>query len=352
MVDNSKFLLATAGIAGAAGAALFMQATPVSAASATVTYSQGATTVWKSPAFGQAARYVTFKQTVNILGSKQVGGNTWYQIGQNEWIPGVYLKLNQSGTTATPAPTPSQPQKPVAQAPSATTQLKVTYSGGAVTVWATASYSKGTGQYLTTGQTVSAVSAQTSGGETWYKLANGGFVPSRFVQKVSGATQPAAPAQPSTPAPSTPTQPSTPAKPSTPAQPSTPGNGIAQAPSNQTAIQKVIALAKQQLGKPYVWGGKGPSAFDCSGLMQYVFQNAAGINIGGWTVPQESAGTKVAINALKPGDLVFWGDAGNTYHVGLYLGGGQFLNAPKPGENVQINALSPYWAPSFGVRVL
>ena len=336
MVDNSKLLLATAGLAGAATAAVMMQATPVSAATATVTYQDGATTVWRSPAFGQAARYVTFNQTVSILGSKQVGGATWYQVGTNEWIPGIYLKVSQSGTTAKPTPTP---QPPVSQAPAgntnqSTTQLKVTYNGGAVTVWSTAAYARGLGRYLTNGQTVSAVSSQQSGGETWYKLANGGYVPSRFVKVVTSGAQ--------TPAPT----------PSQPAKPSTPGNTVEQAPSNQTSVQKVINLAKQQLGKPYVWGGKGPTAFDCSGLMQYVFQNALGINIGGWTVPQESAGTKVAISDLKPGDLVFWGDAGNTYHVGLYLGGGQFLNAPKPGENVQINSISPYWAPSFGVRVL
>lgn len=114
----------------------------------------------------------------------------------------------------------------------------------------------------------------------------------------------------------------------------------------------VIALAKQQIGKPYVWGAKGPSSFDCSGLMHYVFQNALGKEIGGWTVPQESAGTQVAISNLQAGDLVFWGNHGNTYHVALYLGGGQYLEAPKPGYSVRISTLSSYYMPSFGVRVL
>jgi cell wall-associated NlpC family hydrolase len=122
--------------------------------------------------------------------------------------------------------------------------------------------------------------------------------------------------------------------------------------SSRTAkINAVIALAKKQLGKPYVWGAKGPSSFDCSGLMYYVFLNATGKNIGGYTVPQESAGTQVSVSNLQTGDLVFWGNHGNTYHVALYLGGGQYLEAPKPGYNVRISTLSSYFMPSFGVRV-
>ncbi|TOK89615.1 hypothetical protein CGI09_29555, partial [Vibrio parahaemolyticus] len=54
-------------------------------------------------------------------------------------------------------------------------------------------------------------------------------------------------------------------------------------PSRQAKIQAVISIAEQQIGKPYVWGGKGPNSFDCSGLMYYAFLNGAGVNIGGWT---------------------------------------------------------------------
>jgi cell wall-associated NlpC family hydrolase len=121
--------------------------------------------------------------------------------------------------------------------------------------------------------------------------------------------------------------------------------------SRTAKINAVIALAKKQLGKPYSWGAKGPSSFDCSGLMYYVFLNATGKNIGGYTVPQESAGTQVSVSNLQAGDLVFWGSHGNTYHVALYLGGGQYLEAPKPGYNVRISTLSSYFMPSFGVRV-
>ncbi|WP_273376987.1 C40 family peptidase [Schleiferilactobacillus perolens] len=122
--------------------------------------------------------------------------------------------------------------------------------------------------------------------------------------------------------------------------------------SQNSTVQNVINLAKQQIGKPYVWGGKGPSSFDCSGLMYYVFANAAGKNIGGWTVPQESAGTQVSVNNLQAGDLIFWGSRGSTYHVGLYIGNNQYIHAPQPGQSVTIASISSYFRPSFGVRVL
>ncbi|WP_332308317.1 C40 family peptidase [Latilactobacillus sakei] len=114
--------------------------------------------------------------------------------------------------------------------------------------------------------------------------------------------------------------------------------------------QAVINLAMAQIGKPYVWGAHGPSSFDCSGLMDYVFQNAAGRSIGGWTVPQESAGYSVSLSSLQPGDLLFWGAQGSSYHVALYIGGGQYVHAPQPGENVKIGSMQ-YYTPSFAKRV-
>lgn len=85
--------------------------------------------------------------------------------------------------------------------------------------------------------------------------------------------------------------------------------------------------------------------------MQYIFRSATGQNIGSWTVPQETAGTKVAISDLQPGDLVFWGPEGASYHVALYLGNDQYLNALRPGTNVKIDTISSSFEPSFGVRI-
>ena len=148
-----------------------------------------------------------------------------------------------------------------------------------------------------------------------------------------------------TPAPEQPQQPQQPSNPApdpTPAQPSNP------APSaNGNAI---VAEAYKHIGKPYVWGAKGPGSFDCSGFTSYVYRNAAGREIGGWTVPQESAGSRVSFSSLQAGDLLFWGGAGSTHHVAIYVGGGQYIHAPSPGQSVMVQSMSA-WSPDFAVRV-
>ncbi len=122
----------------------------------------------------------------------------------------------------------------------------------------------------------------------------------------------------------------------------------APAPSGNGS--SVIAEAYKFLGVPYVWGGKTPSGFDCSGFTSYVFRNATGREIGGWTVPQESAGTKISVAEAQPGDLYFWGSAGSTYHVAIALGGGQYIHAPSPGQSVSVSSVGS-WGPSFAVRM-
>lgn len=117
------------------------------------------------------------------------------------------------------------------------------------------------------------------------------------------------------------------------------------------SAKKVIALAEQQIGKPYVWGARGPDSFDCSGLMQYVFRNALGMEIGSWTVPQESAGTIISIEDAQPGDLYFWGSQGATTHVALATGNGSYIHAPQPGDNVKVGN-TQWYTPSFAVRVI
>ncbi|MGL5898172.1 MAG: C40 family peptidase, partial [Lactobacillaceae bacterium] len=116
-------------------------------------------------------------------------------------------------------------------------------------------------------------------------------------------------------------------------------------------IDQLIITAKQQLGKPYVWDGKGPNSFDCSGLMQYIFKKVTGKNIGSWTVPQESSGVKVKLNQLQKGDLLFWGASGSSYHVALYLGNNTYIHALRPGTYIKIDQISNNFAPSFGVRI-
>ncbi|WP_334116607.1 C40 family peptidase [Ligilactobacillus sp.] len=144
------------------------------------------------------------------------------------------------------------------------------------------------------------------------------------------------------------------------AQPSSSSSQQQSAPAQQQASQTpaasssisgsaVAAYAQQFIGVPYVSGGKTPSGFDCSGFTHYVYAHF-GKEIGGWTVPQESAGTQISVSQAQVGDLLFWGARGNTYHVAIYLGGGQYIAAPEPGQSVKIGNIS-YFQPSFAVHV-
>ena len=102
---------------------------------------------------------------------------------------------------------------------------------------------------------------------------------------------------------------------------------------------------------PYVWGGKTPAGFDCSGFVSYVFQHAAGISLPSYTVAMESYVNKESVSAAQPGDLLFWGTPGATYHVGIYLGNNQYASAPTFGQNVKVQTISSYFYPSFAGRV-
>lgn len=125
-----------------------------------------------------------------------------------------------------------------------------------------------------------------------------------------------------------------------------------QAPSSESTVDSLINTAKSLVGTPYVWGGKTPSGFDCSGFTSYVYQQATGKSIGGYTVAQESAGAHESVQSASAGDLLFWGSEGSTYHVGIYLGNNQYIAAPQPGESVKVANISSYFMPSFAVKVL
>lgn len=115
------------------------------------------------------------------------------------------------------------------------------------------------------------------------------------------------------------------------------GSGEGQ-PPNQT-VATAIAWAKQQLGKPYQWGGTGPSSFDCSGLTQQSYLHA-GIVLPRVAADQYNAGPHPSLADLQPGDLLFWAtDTSNPatiHHVTMYLGGGLMIAAPHTGTDVQI----------------
>ncbi|MFJ3774383.1 NlpC/P60 family protein [Streptomyces sp. NPDC090075] len=102
--------------------------------------------------------------------------------------------------------------------------------------------------------------------------------------------------------------------------------------SYATKADKAIAFARAQIGKPYVWGATGPGSYDCSGLSQAAWK-AAGVSLPRTTYDQVNAGTTVSLADARPGDLVFFYD--DVSHVGIYIGNGMMIHAPKPGAYVR-----------------
>jgi murein DD-endopeptidase len=114
-------------------------------------------------------------------------------------------------------------------------------------------------------------------------------------------------------------------------------------------IQNLLQHALALLGTPYRWGGTGTDGFDCSGLVGYVFHSALGIDLP--RVSRDMAQTGKLINDradLSPGDLVFFGHKGRVSHVGIYVGQGRFLHAPRTGRDVTVSSLeSGYWSDKY-----
>ncbi|MFT8889626.1 MAG: NlpC/P60 family protein [Ethanoligenens sp.] len=150
---------------------------------------------------------------------------------------------------------------------------------------------------------------------------------------------------------------STPAHSSTSSNSSNTGSG-GSTPSQNTppspqsgfgSATYVVSYAKNFLHYPYIFGTAGPSTFDCSGFVQYVYAHAAGIYLTHSAAEQSQAGSSVGKGSLQPGDLVFFNvDGGGIDHVGIYIGGGQMINAENPGVGVIYdNINSGYWAARY-----
>ncbi|MEG3629422.1 C40 family peptidase [Streptomyces poriticola] len=115
------------------------------------------------------------------------------------------------------------------------------------------------------------------------------------------------------------------------------GTGSSTSPSAPdasygTKAEKALAFARAQIGKPYVWGATGPGSYDCSGLTQAAWK-AAGVTLPRTTYDQVDAGTTVPLSQAQAGDLVFFYD--DVTHVGIYIGNGMMIHAPKPGTYVR-----------------
>ncbi|NUF25377.1 peptidoglycan endopeptidase [Lactobacillus mellis] len=397
-MNKKKSLYLTSGVLGLTTAALFgVNATSAQASSkGTVNYQGGATTVWDSPTVGQKPQsYLQRGQSVTIQATKQVYHQTWYQIGTNQWVSSQYI------TAASENSQPAASVQPASKAPAATPvgTITINYQGGATTVWSQPNFRQHTGKYLPYGTIVAVINQKTVNGAVWYQLADQGWVPAEYAtfnqaqttanQPVTATTtdtagsnavadsnpapadsaaQPAANAPSTTtatPAPTTPVQPTantgaaaaqpvTTASSTTTAAVNTNQNGTSVASStatNNNAAETVVAAALSQVGTPYVWGGATPGqGLDCSGLVQYAY-GRANVALSHYTVAQESAGSQVSLSNLQPGDIIFWGGVGASYHDAIYIGNGQYVHAPQPGETVKVASISQYFMPSFAVRV-
>lgn len=114
-------------------------------------------------------------------------------------------------------------------------------------------------------------------------------------------------------------------------------------PASSNKVETAIAFAKAQLGDPYEWGASGPNSWDCSGLTMKAWA-AAGVSIPHYGGAQYTSTKAVSVSNIQRGDLLFWSDGSvaSIYHVALYLGGAQMIQAPRTGRNVEIVPLS-YW---------
>jgi len=127
---------------------------------------------------------------------------------------------------------------------------------------------------------------------------------------------------------------------------------VARQNTPKSAITNVVDRAHTLIGTPYRWGGSTlTEGFDCSGLLVYLFLNEARIKLPRTTTAmQRSSAKNVARKALKPGDAVFFNGngRGRINHVGLYIGGGKFIHAPRSGKGVRIDSLAnAYWKKNF-----
>jgi cell wall-associated NlpC family hydrolase len=121
------------------------------------------------------------------------------------------------------------------------------------------------------------------------------------------------------------------------------------APSTSSRVKTVLQRAFALLGTPYRWGGTSPErGFDCSGLVGYVFRTI-GIELPRVSRAMVNEGTPVSDRtALAEGDLVFFGRRGRVDHVGIYIGEGKFLHAPRTGRDVTVSSLSNgYWSQKY-----
>jgi cell wall-associated NlpC family hydrolase len=124
-------------------------------------------------------------------------------------------------------------------------------------------------------------------------------------------------------------------------------------PVSSGTASDALAFARGQLGDPYVWGAAGPNSWDCSGLTMGAWANA-GVALPHYSVAQYYSTTPVSYSGLRPGDLIFWSsdaaDPDTIFHVGLYIGSGMMIHAPRTGRDVEVQDVWYWESPDFFTR--
>ncbi len=121
-------------------------------------------------------------------------------------------------------------------------------------------------------------------------------------------------------------------------------------PDQLSQGQRVVEVAKQYIGIPYVYGGSTPAGFDCSGFVKYVYAQF-GVNLNRVAAAQSQNGYAVSKDDMRPGDIICFASAGGTGyigHVGIYVGDGNFIHSPRTGYTLCIESLA---GTSYGNRI-
>ena len=117
-----------------------------------------------------------------------------------------------------------------------------------------------------------------------------------------------------------------------------------------TKVEQLVAFLKAQVGKPYVYGATGPGSFDCSGLVMTAFSKI-GIDLPRTSESQSNVGTRVSLDDLQPGDVLFWGAPGIAFHDAVYIGDGQYVAAENTRVGVVLYTLA-FYRPDFARRIM
>ncbi|MCC3772618.1 C40 family peptidase, partial [Streptomyces sp. UNOC14_S4] len=117
-----------------------------------------------------------------------------------------------------------------------------------------------------------------------------------------------------------------------------------EAAAGRRDLEPAIAFAMARIGDAYALGGNGPHKWDCSGLIQQAYRRA-GVKLPRVAADQYRATMRIKRSSLRRGDIVFWsgdGRASGVHHAGIYLGGGRYIEAPRPGKKVRVSTFARY----------